>query len=93
MKLETAIVIAKGACVLGAAFCFTLASGLSQWSNETATPSTIQWIIILACSVASGLTSFGAFLSSSFGNFLKNRSGIDINGQTQTTQTTKPNEP
>lgn len=85
MKLETAIVVAKGVCVSGSATLLALSSGLSQWSNETANPSTIQWIMILGGSVGAGLSAMGAFLSSSFGNYLKSRNGVDI-AANQTTQ-------
>lgn len=78
MKLETAIVIAKGACVSGSATLLALSSGLSQWSNEASNPSTIQWIMIGGGSIGAGLSAMGAFLSGSFGNYLKARNGIDI---------------
>lgn len=86
MKLETAIVVAKGACVSGSATLLALSSGLSQWSNEPTGPSAIQWVMIGGGSLGAGLSAFGAFLSGSFGNYLKARNGVDINNN----QTTKP---
>jgi hypothetical protein len=87
MKLETAIVIAKGTCVSGSATLLALSSGLSQWSNETANPSVIQWIMIAGGSIGAGLSAAGAFLSGSFGNYLKARNGIDITNNQSAIQT------
>lgn len=84
MKIETGIVIAKGTCITGSVTLLALSSGLSQWSNEVGNPSTIQWIMIVGSSLGAGLGALGGFLSSSFGNYVKNRTGIEI---AQTTQT------
>jgi hypothetical protein len=93
MKIETAIIGLKLFCVFGASLALSLGAALAQWSNAQDTPSVIQWIIIIVLPLGSALTTLGAFLSSSFGNFVKNRKGIDINGNGQTAQTPKPNEP
>jgi hypothetical protein len=89
MKLETAIVAAKGICVTGSTTLLALSSGLSQWSNEPGTPSAIQWTMIIGASLGAGLGSLGAFLSGSFGKYLAARNGIDISAP-QNTQTIKP---
>lgn len=89
MKLETGIVIAKGTCITGSVTLLALTSGLGQWSNEQTNPSTIQWVMIAGSSLGAGLGALGGFLSNSFGNYVKARNGIDINGN----QTVQKNEP
>ncbi len=71
MKLETVVVYTKLLCIFGGTSLLTLGTGLSQWSNEPTNPSVVQWIMILGGSLGSGLTATGAFLSDSFGNYLK----------------------
>ena len=87
MKLETGIVIAKAVCVTASTSLLALSGSLSQWSNEAANPSTIQWVMIAGGSIGAGLGSLGAFLSGSFGKYLQARNGIDITAQNQTVQT------
>ena len=85
MKLETAIVVTKGLCVVAGTCALTLSSNLAQWANSDASPSMVEWLIIGGSSAGAGLTALGAFLSSSFGNYIKGRSGVDINGGTEIT--------
>ena len=89
MKIETAIIGLKLFCVFGASLALSLGAALAQWSNIKDEPSTIQWIIIIVLPLGAALTTLSAFLSTSFGTFLKNRNGIDI----AVNQTPKPNEP
>jgi hypothetical protein len=74
MKLETGIIITKGICVTSSTTLLALSSGLSQWSNA-GTPSTMQWVMIIGASLGAGLGSLGAFMSGSFGNYVKARNG------------------
>ena len=90
MKLENAIVIVKGGCLMGATTLLALSSGLGQWSNSTATPSFIQWTMILGGSFGAGLTALYGFLSNSFGNFVK---GMDASGNPPSTTTTVTTSP
>lgn len=87
MKIETAVIVTKGFCVVFGTTALTLSSNLAQWSNSEDEPSRVQWVIILCCSIGTGLTALGAFLSNSFGNYLKSRNGVDI---TATLANTKP---
>jgi len=75
MKLETAIIIAKGLVVLVTASASALVGSLAQWSNESSGPSDIQWIIIIGTTISAGGSALGGFLSSSFGKYLQNRNG------------------
>ena len=71
MKLETFVVICKLLCVLAGTSLLTLQTGVSQWNSSTP-PTTVQWVIVIAGSLGAGMTATGAFLSSSFGNYMNN---------------------
>lgn len=75
MKQETVVLFAKAACYAVIGGLTPLASGLGQWANEPdASPSTVNWVIILSgCGVgcASQLLSF---LSQSYGTWKAERS-------------------
>jgi hypothetical protein len=86
MKLETGIIVAKAVCVTGSTGLLALSGSLSQWSNEAANPSTLQWVMIAGGSIGAALGSLGAFLSGSFGKYLNARNGNDITNN-QTLQT------
>jgi hypothetical protein len=81
MKMETGIVITKGVCAAGGATLLSLSASLGQWANTDVSPSAIEWAMIAGGSVGAGLATVSAFLSSSFGNYIKSRTEIDINGQ------------
>lgn len=83
MKFDTIIVSAKLFCVFAGTSLLTLQTGLSQWSNEEANPSIIQWVMIIGGSLGTGLTATGAFLSNAFGNYLQGQPGNNLtNDQT-----------
>lgn len=81
--MDTAIILTKGVCTAGAACLLTLSGSLGQWTNTDVGPSTIEWVIILSSSFGAGLAAAGGFLSSSFGNYIKARNGVDISVQQQ----------
>lgn len=80
MKLETVIITTKGVCVVGATTLLSLSASLGQWANSGTSPSAIEWVMIGGGCVGAGLSSMGAFLSGSFGNYIKAKTDIDING-------------
>jgi hypothetical protein len=75
MRVETFIIVIKALVVCGTATISALVGALSQWSNDTASPSKIQWVIIIGTALGAGGTALGGFLSSSFGKYLQNRNG------------------
>lgn len=78
MKLESAVIVTKGLVVAGSASASALVGALAQWSNETANPTELQWVIIIATTVGAGATALGGFLSSSFGRYLQARNGVAV---------------
>lgn len=80
MKLETVIIATKGVCVVGSTTLLSLSASLGQWANSGQSPSAIEWVMIGGGCIGAGLTSMGAFLSGSFGNYIKSKTDIDING-------------
>lgn len=78
MKFETGIVVVKMVTLVGGTTLATLSSSLGQWANEPSPPSKVCWIMIVSGSVGAGLLTLGAFLSNSFGDYLKARNnGVD----------------
>ena len=73
MKSETFIIIVKGFVCIGAATISALVGSLAQWSNDTATPSKVQWIIIIGTAASAGFTALGGFMSSAFGRYVEAR--------------------
>jgi hypothetical protein len=86
MKLEDIVVYAKMFCVFAGTSLLTLQTGLGQWSNSEASPSPVQWVMILGGSIGTGLTATGAFLSDAFGNYLRTRPNGNGNLQLTTAQ-------
>lgn len=76
MRLETVVIVTKGAVVAGSASASALVGALSQWSNADSNPTELQWVIIIATTVGAGATALGGFLSSSFGKYLQARNGV-----------------
>jgi hypothetical protein len=75
MTQETWVIIIKGiGVVLGTALT-TFVGSLSQWSNETASPSEVQWLIIFGAALASGFITMGAFMSTAFKDYKDQRNG------------------
>jgi hypothetical protein len=79
MNADSVIVYAKLFCIFGGTSLLCLQTGLSQWSNETATPSKVQWIMILGGSLGAGLMATGGFLSNDYGNYRKSQNDINSN--------------
>jgi len=76
MKQETVIVSLKCACYLVVGIFTPWAASLAQWANSGEWPEKIVWIgIILPASAISGASSLLAFLSSSYSNYQKTRTG------------------
>ena len=75
MKIETAENFTKGLVVVGASTISALVGSLAQWSNDTATPTKLQWMIIIGTALGAGCTALGGFLSSAFGKYLTERNG------------------
>jgi hypothetical protein len=82
MKLESGIIIAKGACYVFIGVFTPWASALAQWANSGDSPPRIIWLgVILPASVIGGASGLLAFLSGSYSDYMANRS-----------QQTKPTE-
>lgn len=74
MKLDTAILCLKCTCYLIVGIFTPWAASLAQWANSGEWPEKIVWVgVILPASAISGAASLLAFLSSSYGNYLKGR--------------------
>lgn len=79
MKQDTVIVIVKALCYMVVGFTAPLSSALAQWANEGTWPASINWIVIIGACAGSCAGSLLAFLSNSYGNYMKDRK----NGDTQ----------
>ncbi len=67
MKLNTAVIIAKGLCHLIVGVFTPWSAALAQWVNSGTWPERIVWIaIILPASAIGGASALLAFLSGSF---------------------------
>lgn len=85
MKLETFVIYVKMFCVFGGTALLSLSASLGQWANTGQKPSVIEWTMITGGGIGSGLVALGGFLSNAFGDYMKQRNGIDIsakNGKT-----------
>lgn len=74
MRIETVVIITKGAVVALSASASALVGSLAQWSNTDSRPTDLQWVIIGATTIGAGAAAFGGWLSSSFGKYLQARS-------------------
>lgn len=75
MKLETGVILLQGVSVTIRGAGIALATGLAQWVDSDVAPSRIAWIIIITGAIIGGASQLSSFLSTSFGQYLKNRSG------------------
>ena len=100
MKLENAVIVAKGVCFLIIGFFTPLTVGLAQWANTGEWPSRIIWIVMGASCAVGAASQLLAFLSQSFGDWKAQRpvngngngnggvgSGNTIRSETVTVQT------
>jgi len=82
MKLDTAIVISKGAAYTLTGFFAPWSAALAQWQNSETWPPKIAWVILLTISISSACTSWLAFCSGSWKEYrqqkLANDSGQDV---------------
>ena len=74
VRLETAVIVAKGLCYLISGIFTPWAAALAQWTNSGEWPAKITWIgVILPASAVGGTTALLAFLSSSFTQYQRKR--------------------
>jgi hypothetical protein len=66
MKLDTAILIAKGFCYLTIGLTAPLSSALAQWANDGRWPDKVNWVVIGGLCLGSAASSLLAFLSGSY---------------------------
>lgn len=74
MKHDTVLVIVR--CLLYAMMGAgtALVSGLGQWANSPdASPSRINWVIIISGAVVAGATQVSSFLSSAYSDWAASR--------------------
>lgn len=89
MKLETFIIISKGAAYVLIGAFGPFAAGLAQWANSGEWPAKIIWIgVIMPASIIGAATQWLAFCSSSW-NTYRQQQKADSTGETQTV-TTEP---
>jgi hypothetical protein len=90
MKLETVILIAKGACYLTVGAGVAWSSSLAQWVNSGEWPEKIAWAgIIIPASIIGAANGLLAFLSGSYSTYMKERNGKPP-AQDKTMPETKP---
>lgn len=78
MKLETLIVLTKGACYVMIGALGPAATGLSQWIDSGTWPPTINWIGIGIGAAVGAATQLLAFLSGSFSAYKESRNGTAL---------------
>jgi hypothetical protein len=70
MKIETVVIITKGACDAFAAGSLTAVACMAQWaSGDQAIPKVALYVIWLSAAGAAA-KALGSFLSTSFGKYL-----------------------
>ena len=79
MKLDTAIIVTKGACYLLIGAGSNLATSLAQWANSGEWPARIQWIVIIVGATVGAATNLLSFLSSSWAKYRDEKT----NGETK----------
>lgn len=83
MKLETAIIITKGACYAAIGGLTPLATSLTQWANDGVNPPVINWVVICSGCLVGAATQVLSFLSQSFGTWkAENEATGIVKGQT-----------
>lgn len=80
MKLESAVILAKGMCFIGIGATAPLATGLAQWADTGEWPPRINWVVIIGICIGSMCNSLLGFLSGSFSDYMANRK---MNGNSQ----------
>lgn len=81
MKLETAILVTKGACYIVIGGLGPLVSGLGQWIDTGEWPPAINWVVIVAGCCIGAATQMLSFLSQSYGVWKADRTSMNGNGQ------------
>jgi hypothetical protein len=87
MKTEDTIMATKGFCEVVVGFTATLVAGLAQWATGGDSPSRIAWIVIMSAAVGSAAGKLSSFLSTSFGNYISNKTN---GNETPPATTTNP---
>ena len=72
MKLETVIVITKGACFTIIGFTAPIAAGITQYGADE-WPTKMTWTAMGIAAVAGGATQLLSFLSGSYTEYAKGR--------------------
>lgn len=70
MKIETAVVIAKGLCYVVIGGLTPLGTSLGQWVNSGQWPPRISWVMIVAGCCVGGATQLLSYLSGSYSDYL-----------------------
>lgn len=82
MKADTTVVIVKAGCYVVIGGLTPLSSALAQWANTGDWPPRIAWVIVLAGCGVGAATQLLSYLSGSYAEWKKTRSG---NNQPTTT--------
>ncbi len=82
MKLDTGIVITKGAAFVIAAVCLSLGTALAQWANSKEWPDPIVWVVILCNATGQGMNALIGFLSGAYADYVKGRANGSAMGNT-----------
>lgn len=77
MKLETAVIITKGACLTYLPTATAFVAGLEKWSSPTIFGVSKEVVVIIVSASAAGVSGLLAFISTSFSNYMGNRPGAD----------------
>lgn len=74
MKADTVFMFLKGIGLVLSAMASAFVTSLSQWSNDTATPTKIQWWIIFGGTAGAGAAALVAFCSGTASKWKDDRS-------------------
>jgi len=82
MKLDTFIILSKGAAYVLTGFFSPWTAALAQWNNSGEWPPRISWVIILAVSVCGAASAWLAFCSGAWKDY-ETQKAANETGQTQ----------
>lgn len=85
MKLDTFIILSKGAAYVLAGFFSPWTAALAQWSNSGEWPPKISWVVILSVSIVSAASAWLAFCSGSWKDYEAQKAANET-GKTQVTE-------
>lgn len=74
MKMDTVFMFLKGVGLVFAAGASAFVTSLSQWSNDAATPTKIQWCIIFGGTAGAMASALVAFCSGTASKWKDDRS-------------------